>query len=461
MTQDLIANMLGVRREGVTEAATRLQKAGLIRYARGHISVLDRAGLEQRSCECYAVVRARSTTGCCPSDGDVSMQTTLRLRSSPTADAAPAEPARVHLHMPIDVRSVSLAVIAFLACVFALHWASAVFIPLLLGRDVELCAVAGGGPTAALARSARARGGGAAGRGRRRSRVAAYSLSDDAAALVESLPDAAQKLRESLRVTRGTPEGPIQKVQRAAAKLEQAADESGSAAPPASKGVTRVQIERPHFNIKDYLWSGTLGVVGFAGQAMVVFFIAFFLMASGDSFRRKMVRIAGPTFSKKKITLQLLDEITGQIQRYLLVQIFTSILVGVATWLAFVWIGLEHAAVWGAAAAVLNLVPYLGSIALSGAAALVGFLQFGTFGMALLIGGASLVIHTLSGNLLTPWLTSRASRMNPVVIFVGVLAWGWLWGIWGLLLGAPLLMVVKAVCDRVDDFKPIGELLGD
>jgi len=194
---------------------------------------------------------------------------------------------------------------------------------------------------------------------------------------------------------------------------------------------------------------------------MVVGFIAFFLMASGDSFRRKMVKIAGPTFGRKRITIQVLDEITGQIQRYLMVQLLTCALVGVATWLVFLWIGLEHAAVWGVAAAVLNLVPYLGSIAISGAAALVGFLQFSTLGMALLIGGASLAIHTLSGNLITPWLTGRASRMNPVVIFAGVLAWGWLWGIWGLLLGAPLLMVVKSVCDRVDDFKPIGELLGD
>jgi predicted PurR-regulated permease PerM len=204
-----------------------------------------------------------------------------------------------------------------------------------------------------------------------------------------------------------------------------------------------------------------MGLAALVGQATVVGFIAYFLMAAGDSFRRKMVKIAGPTFGQKRITLQVLDEITGQIQRYLLVQLFTSLLVGLATWLAFLWLGLQHAAVWGAAAAVLNLVPYLGSIVLSGGAALVGFLQFGTLGMALLIGGVSLGIHTLSGNLLTPWLTSRASRMNPVVIFVGVLAWGWLWGIWGLLLGAPLLMVAKAVCDRVEDFKPIGELLGD
>ena len=76
------------------------------------------------------------------------------------------------------------------------------------------------------------------------------------------------------------------------------------------------------------------------------------------------------------------------------------------------------------------------------------------------IGGVSLVIHTVVGNLLTPWLTSRASRMNPVAIFAGLLAWGWLWGVWGLLLGMPILMMVKSLCDRVDDLKPVGEFLG-
>ena len=80
--------------------------------------------------------------------------------------------------------------------------------------------------------------------------------------------------------------------------------------------------------------------------------------------------------------------------------------------------------------------------------------------MALLIGAASFAIHGVVGNLLTPWLTSRAGRMNPVIVFVAVLAGGWLWGLAGLLLGVPILMVVKAVCDRVDDLKPIGELLG-
>ena len=92
---------------------------------------------------------------------------------------------------------------------------------------------------------------------------------------------------------------------------------------------------------------------------------------------------------------------------------------------------------------------------------MVGFLQFGSLEMAFLVAGISLVINSIEGFLLTPWLTSRASKMNPVAIFVGVLAWGWLWGAWGLLLGVPILMVIKAICDRVEDLKPIGEFLGD
>ena len=196
------------------------------------------------------------------------------------------------------------------------------------------------------------------------------------------------------------------------------------------------------------------------GQVGTVALITFFLMASGDTFRRKLVKM-GPTLSSKKITLQALNEINAQIQRYMLVQIFTSALVGLATWLCFWAIGLDNAAVWGIAAGVLNLVPYIGSVLITIGSAMVGFLQFGTLDMALIVAGISLLINSIEGFLLTPWLTSRASKMNPVAVFVGVLAWGWLWGAWGLLLGVPILMVIKAVCDRVDDLKPVGELLGE
>ena len=396
-------------------------------------------------------------------------QTDVKKNTMPPGDTS-AEPAssggenaefsRALLRAPVDVRSVSLAILATLASVFMLRWASAVFIPVMVGLlfSYGLSPVVDWLAHRRVPRALSAAvlvlgivfgvGG------------TVYSLSDDAAKLVESLPVAAQKLRQSIGVLQGKRDNTLATMQKAASQLEQAAEETNRAA-PVDRGVQRVQIEKPKFAIKDYLWSGTMGLLAMLGQIGMVALITFFLMASGDTFRRKLVKLAGPTLSRKKVTLQALYEINDQMQRYMLVQLFTSGVVGIATWLCFLAVGLEHAAVWGVAAAVLNLVPYVGNVIITAGSAMVGFLQFGTLEMALLVAGISLVINSIEGFLLTPWLTSRASKMNPVAIFVGVLAWGWLWGAWGLLLGVPILMVIKAICDRVEDLKSVGEFLGD
>ncbi len=115
---------------------------------------------------------------------------------------------------------------------------------------------------------------------------------------------------------------------------------------------------------------------------------------------------------------------------------------------------------WAVVAGLTNLIPYLGAIIVGVGSAVTGLVQFGTVGMALLVGAASFAIHTLIGNLLTPWLMGRASRMSPVAVFVAVLLFGWLWGVWGLFLGVPMLMVVKSICDRVEELQAVGELLG-
>lgn len=359
-----------------------------------------------------------------------------------------------------DIHNLALTVLTVLAVIFMLHWARAFFIPLMLGIMISYAF----SPVVNLMqqwRIPRAIGaavllisivGGTC--------SVVYSLSDEAAQLVETLPDAAGKFRKTLRKEWGTSEGAMEQMQRAAVQLERAANETMTPAATAQKGVTRVLVEKSKLNITDYLWTGTVGAAVFAGQAVMVLFLSYFLLVSGDTFRRKLLRIAGPTLGKKRITLQVLDEITTQIQRYLMVHIFTSILVGVATWLAFLWIGLEHAAIWGIVSGAFNMIPYLGPVIVTGGTGLVGFLQFGTVDMALAVAGISLLITSLEGYLLTPWLTGRASRMNTVMVFVGVLFWGWLWGVWGLLLGVPIIMMIKAVCDRVEDLKPVGELLG-
>lgn len=376
--------------------------------------------------------------------------------------AAPTLPeAAPRLHVPVGVRSFSIAVIAVIATCFALRWASAVFVPLLLGVTLSYALgplvdalvtlrvprpVGAGVAVAALV-------GALAGTG--------WTLADEADALVESLPQAAAKVREAMRAHRPRKASALERVQQAAAEIEKAAqDGAPPRLPPPARGVTRVQIEPPRFDIRQYLWSGTLGLATLLAQATIVVFITFFLLAAGDRFRRKLARIAGPTFAQKKITVQALDEIDAQIQRYLLVQIAISVIVGAATWAAYAALGLNNAAAWGVIAGVLNLLPYVGAIAVTAASALLAFLQFGTPDMALVFAGVSFALHAVSGYLLTPWLTSRASRLNAVAVFVGMLAFGWLWGVWGLLLGVPVLMMLKAVCDRVDELKAVGELLG-
>ena len=365
---------------------------------------------------------------------------------------------RVLLHMPVDIRNMSLVVLAGLAFIFVLHWAKAVFIPVMVGVlfSYALSPVVNWLETRRIPRALSAAVlllailGGIG--------TTAWSLSDEATQLVQALPAAAQKFREAMKARSGRSDSALETVQKAAAQIEQAAQDNS--VPGTTRGAMRVVVEPTRFDIRHYLWSGTVGLIALIGQATVVVFLTYFLMISGDTFRRKLLKLAGDSLSSKKITLQALNEITGQIQRYLQVQLLTSALVGVLTWLALLAIGLDNAAVWGVAAAVLNMVPYVGSLVTAAGSALVGFMQFGSLNMALAVGGASLVIHTLVGNLLTPWLTSRASRMNPVAVFVGLLAWGWLWGVWGLLLGIPILMIVKAICDRVDDLKPVGEFLG-
>ena len=412
----------------------------------------------------------------------------------------PDEPPRVLLHMPVDVRSLALVVLTVLASIYALHWAKAILVPILLGVMFSYAL------TPVVDTLERWHVPRAVGAGVVLSTIVlvicwgGWRLSDDATALVENLPQVAQKLRHAVENKPGQPTAStIEKVQQAANELEQAAHQAASdasaaagtsasaaaagASKPAARrppgtttttttttttpttpatppGVTRVVVERAAFNVRDYLWSGTLGLFSFFGQALVVIFVTLFLLASGTTFRRKMVKLAGPRLSQKKITVQALDEVSVQIQRYLLVQLATSIVVGVATGLAFYALGLNNAATWGVAAGITNLVPYVGAVIVGFGSAVVGFIQFDSIDKALLIGGSSFAIHAIVGNLLTPWWTGRARRLSPFAGFVGVLTFGWLWGAIGLILGTPILMVVKAVCDRVDELKPVGEFLG-
>ena len=150
-----------------------------------------------------------------------------------------------------------------------------------------------------------------------------------------------------------------------------------------------------------------------------------------------------------------------QIEQFILVQIFTSVLVGAVTAVALWLLGLNNAAVWGIMAGVLNSVPYFGPFIVTCGLAVLAFLQFGTFSSVASIAGVALLITTLEGWFLTPLLLGRAAQMNRVAIFAGLLFWTWMWGVWGTLLAVPMMMVAKAICDHVEDFAPAADFLGE
>jgi len=223
----------------------------------------------------------------------------------------------------------------------------------------------------------------------------------------------------------------------------------------------QVQIVTPAFSLTGYLWSGSMTLLGFTGQFVLVAFLVYFFLVTGDLYKRKLVKIAGPTLRQKKLTLQILDEINRQIESFMRVQVVTSVLVAVATSLALWWLGLEQYVVWGLLAGIFNSIPYLGPVIVTGGLGLVAFLQFDSVPKTLMICGAAFLITSLEGFLLTPALLSRASRINSAAIFAGLLLWSWIWGVWGTVLAVPMLMMIKAVCDHIDDLQPIGELLGE
>jgi predicted PurR-regulated permease PerM len=171
------------------------------------------------------------------------------------------------------------------------------------------------------------------------------------------------------------------------------------------------------------------------------------------------VRIAGPSLSQKKITVQILQEIDRQIERFLVARLAISLFVGLVVWMGFRFLGFREAGIWGLLAAVLFAVPYVGPAVVTIGAAVAGFVQFGSLSMASAASGFTLTIAAIEGNVLAPWLLSRVGRMNAVAVFVSLLFWGWIWGVWGLLLAVPMMAAAKAVCERIDDLSSYAEWL--
>lgn len=285
-----------------------------------------------------------------------------------------------------------------------------------------------------------------------------YVLRGEAVDFINRIPVAAHTVAQAIQgAGRATP-GTVSRVQAAARELESAT--KGATDKDAADGVTAVRIEEPTFKWSDWLLQGSHSAVELGAQLVAVLCLLYCLMVAGDLFKRKIVRIV-PSLSDKKITVEILKEIDRQIERFLVARVVISAVVGIAIWAAFRVIGLSAAGIWGVLAALLFSIPIVGPMVIVAAAAIAAFAQFGTLGMAAAAGGICVAIGALEGYVLTPWLMSRVGPMNATAVFVSLLFWGWVWGIWGLLLAVPIMAAAKAVSDRVPDFSAFAELLSE
>jgi len=372
----------------------------------------------------------------------------------------PEEHGTPRLPLHVDARGLALGIIATVVFLYALQWGRMFLVPLLLGILIAytlnplvcwlerwhvrralgttlvtvaiLCGMA----------------------------VVADKVHGEFTNIMEELPAAGRKLSRLVATTTGASGGTLQRIQAVANELEQATTGGGVLRKPPKKPLAVVS-EGGSIKVIDLVWAGSRGLASFLSQAIMVSFLVYFLLLSGDTFKRKLVKLTGPSLSKKKITVQILEEINASIQRYMFMLLVTNVLLAMLTWIAFILIGLDNAGAWAIVAGLLHLMPYFGSLLVTLATGLVAWLQFEALSPVLLVAGASLGLATVVGLLVTTLMTGRIARMNSAAVFVSLLFWGWLWGVWGLLLGVPLTVILKAVAEKVEGMEVVAELLGE
>jgi len=293
-----------------------------------------------------------------------------------------------------------------------------------------------------------------------------YLVTDDLATALERLPEMSRQIKDRVMFDRPS-SNPVQKIAEAAQNLEDAATMSSSptTAPKSGRAAGKAEAPAPVESrpswLRTQLLLGSTTIVQGVAELSVALLIAYFVLASGPLLRRKLFRAAGYHRRQRQRFRRILYQSCRQVRLYVLIMLVTNVAIAFATWAVLLMLGFDHAGLWALFAGVVHIVPYVGSIALAGGTSAVQYLSSGNILQSINYGLLILAIVSLLGTLLPTWLQSRTSRMNQVAIFVGILFWGWMWGLWGLFLGAPIVVITKVVCDNVTALRGAARLLGD
>ncbi|HEX5760359.1 MAG TPA: AI-2E family transporter [Thermoanaerobaculia bacterium] len=272
---------------------------------------------------------------------------------------------------------------------------------------------------------------------------AAYELAGPALEWLDRAPGSMRRLEAKLRELKA----PVERMSEATQRVEEITQVG-------EQGPRPVEVESASLGERLFqnLWD-------FSANAVVMLILLYFLLASGDLFLRKLVRIM-PTLTDKKRAVEILRQVEDEVSAYLSTITLVNLVLGVAVGLAFYLLDMPNPVLWGLMAALLNYIPYLGAMVGVAIMAVVSFLTFKETGEAMLVPLAYLAINFVESYFLTPMVLGRRLTLNPVVIFIGLTFWGWIWGITGAIIAVPLLVIFKIICDHSEPLAPIGEFLG-
>ncbi len=281
--------------------------------------------------------------------------------------------------------------------------------------------------------------------------VLAAAIGYGASHLVGPAGDWMQRAPESLHQI----EARIRSLKRTMREVTQATDQVEKLAtinPSAAAAVVAVQGPNLTQIVVGQAWQ-------IASTGAIVLILSYFMLASGDMLLRKTVRVL-PRLEDKKRAVEIARRIEADISLYLLTVTMINAGLGAAVGLALLALHMPNPMLWGAMAGILNFVPFIGSGVGIAIVAAVALLTFNTLGQAAMPPATYLLLTSLEAYIVTPHILGHRLTLNPLVIFVGLIFWGWLWGVIGALLAVPMLMTLKVFCDHVEPLSALGEFLG-
>lgn len=226
--------------------------------------------------------------------------------------------------------------------------------------------------------------------------------------------------------------------------------------PAAEPGVQEVVVKEPIFpTMLTFFAAYPVNVFIVISGSLV---IAVFLMASGDLFYEKLIRVM-PTLSDKKNALRIVLDVEREVSAYLISLTAINAVLAVAVGLGFWAIGMPTPHLWAMLAFILNFIPYLGPIAGMLLSAAIAIVAFPNISQALLAPAIYMLLIGLETQIVTPLVMSRRMQINAVVILLALAFWAWLWGIAGIVLAVPLLVTFRVLCNHIESLAPVGEFL--